>query len=93
VVLEALASGRRVVATSVGGTPDLVSSTLLGEHDPAHAPDQQARAHEVAVSPPYHTAAVSLALDEQDWGEIARRQHDSLLSALDQHAQRAREAA
>lgn len=31
VVLEALASGRRVVATNVGGIPDLITSPVLGE--------------------------------------------------------------
>ena len=30
VALEALASGRRIVATAVGGTPDLITSAVLG---------------------------------------------------------------
>ncbi len=38
VVLEALASGRRVVATAVGGVPDVVTSEALGALVPPHQP-------------------------------------------------------
>jgi len=90
VVLEALASGRRVVATSVGGTPDVVSSPLLGALVPPRAPEALARALELAVATPYDPSAVSDALDVLDWSGSARRLHGSLVSALEQ---RTREAA
>src|SRR6185312_6779150 len=44
VVLEALASGRRVVASRVGGIPDLLTSELLGTMVPPRDPDALAQA-------------------------------------------------
>jgi glycosyltransferase involved in cell wall biosynthesis len=60
VILEAFACGRRVVATRVGGVPDLVTSELLGELVPPRDPAALA-------------AALGRAADlEADPGEIAR---------------------
>jgi len=44
VIIEALASGRRVVATRVGGIPDLLDSTLAGEMVSVRRPDELAEA-------------------------------------------------
>jgi glycosyltransferase involved in cell wall biosynthesis len=44
VVLEAMASGTPVVATSVGGTPEMVVDGVTGRLVPRHAPDELAEA-------------------------------------------------
>lgn len=59
VVLEALASGRRVVASSVGGIPDLITRPELGELVPARAPDALAAAIVRALPVPYSSAEVA----------------------------------
>jgi teichuronic acid biosynthesis glycosyltransferase TuaC len=55
VVLEALASGRRVVATDVGGIPEIISAPELGELVPRRQPTALAqallRAIDVEVDP------------------------------------------
>ncbi len=53
VVLEALASGRRVVATAVGGIPDLITSPTLGALVPPRDPDALADALVHAFATPY----------------------------------------
>ena len=52
VVLEALASGRRVVASQVGGVPDLLTEATLGVMVPPRQPAQLAAAlvHELTIS-------------------------------------------
>jgi teichuronic acid biosynthesis glycosyltransferase TuaC len=89
VVLEALACGRRVVATRVGGTPDVVSSDILGTLVPPRDPTALTNALETAVSSPYDPITVSEALDAPDWRGSARRLHDSLLAALGSRASEA----
>ena len=51
VVLEALASGRRVVATSVGGVPDLITDKKLGALVPSKNPDALARRARARLPP------------------------------------------
>ena len=81
VVLEALACGRRVVATRVGGTPDLVTSDTLGTLVRPGDPPALAVALEEALSRPYDPEVVSAALDAADWRSSARRLHASLVAA------------
>jgi teichuronic acid biosynthesis glycosyltransferase TuaC len=59
VALEALASGRRIVATAVGGTPDLITSPLLGTLVPPKDADALADALVIALRTPYDPAAVA----------------------------------
>lgn len=89
VVLEALASGRRIVATRVGGIPDVVK----GELGVLVAPADVAALTEALVQvleTSYDPAAISAALARPDWPGSARMLYESLLSAL---ASRASEAA
>ena len=90
VVLEALASGRPVVATRVGGIPDVVDSDTLGVLVPPRAPEALARALERVLEQPHDAERISAELDILDWEGSARAIHQSLLSALES---RAREAA
>jgi teichuronic acid biosynthesis glycosyltransferase TuaC len=81
VILEALACGRRVVATRVGGTPAVVSSAVLGVLVPPKDPPALASALEGALECRYDPATVSAALDAPDWRESALRLHASLSAA------------
>jgi glycosyltransferase involved in cell wall biosynthesis len=82
VVLEALASGRRVVATRVGGTPDLITGPELGELVPARAPALLADALDRAADAPYSPETVAQAGTRGSWEESARRLEGSLRAAL-----------
>jgi glycosyltransferase involved in cell wall biosynthesis len=86
VVLEALACGRRVVATRVGGTPDVVTSDTFGTLVPPADPSALAVALEDALSRPYDPAAVAAAFDAPDWNASARRLHASLVAACEDRA-------
>jgi glycosyltransferase involved in cell wall biosynthesis len=83
VVLEALACGRRVVATRVGGTPNVITSDTLGVLVPPADPHALAVAIEAALSHTYEAAVVSAALDAPDWGESAQYLHASLVAACE----------
>lgn len=82
VVLEALASGRRVVATSVGGVPDVVSSDSAGVLVQPRDPEALAKATWRALSQPYDPASVVAALRNPDWNESAAMLHESLSRAV-----------
>jgi glycosyltransferase involved in cell wall biosynthesis len=86
VVLEALASGRRVVATRVGGIPDVVATDELGELVAPRDPDALARALERAVATPYDPMRISSALPTPSWEGSAELLHRSLLAALEGRA-------
>ena len=80
VVLEALASGRRVVASNVGGIPELVDDPALGELVPPRAPELLAAALERSLARPYDPAEVVDRSGITSWEESARK----LLAALRQ---------
>jgi glycosyltransferase involved in cell wall biosynthesis len=82
VVLEALACGRRVVATDVGGIPDLVDSELIGEMVPPRDADALARALGRAAARDYDQAAVAAAGARGDWPASAARLHQVLRDAV-----------
>jgi glycosyltransferase involved in cell wall biosynthesis len=81
VVLEALACGRRVVATSVGGIPDLITSPLLGTLVPAHDEAQLACALTDALATPYDPTEVARLGARGGWKASATALHDVLASA------------
>jgi glycosyltransferase involved in cell wall biosynthesis len=86
VVLEALASGRRVVATNVGGIPDIVTSETLGVLVPPKRPTELASALERVLSSEGDPELISRSLPNGDWEQSARALHRSLLSALEARA-------
>ncbi len=51
-LIEALAAGRPVIATEVGGTPDLLDRGQFGALVPARSPEHLARAIQTAMSSP-----------------------------------------
>lgn len=81
VVLEALASGRRVVATRVGGIPDLVTRPELGELVEPRAPDALAAAIVRALPTPYAPAAVAELGARGGWEASAAALYEVLVGA------------
>jgi glycosyltransferase involved in cell wall biosynthesis len=80
VVIEALASGRPVVATSVGGIPDVVhgnSGEVVAPRDPAALSGALLR----VLSKRHDPTAISAALERPDWSTSARLLHESLVRA------------
>jgi len=82
VVIEALACGRRVVATEVGGTPDLVTSSLLGALVPPKTPMALAAAINEALATSYDPDAVAAAAHADSWDDSAAALHRVLEEAL-----------
>ncbi|HTA90737.1 MAG TPA: glycosyltransferase family 4 protein [Polyangiaceae bacterium] len=87
VVLEALASGRRVVATRVGGIPEVVTDEL-GVLVPVRDLGALELALGSVLTQSYDPQAISRALKRPDWDGSARLLHESLLSALQRRASR-----
>jgi glycosyltransferase involved in cell wall biosynthesis len=73
VVLEALASGRRVVATRVGGIPDVVHRPELGALVPVGDADALAAALGEVLAAPYDGAAVAALGARGGWDDSAAR--------------------
>lgn len=71
VVLEALASGRRVVATAVGGVPDLITSPTLGALVAHGSPDALGAAIATALRTPYDAADVARLGARGGWAASA----------------------
>lgn len=83
VVLEALACGLRVVATSVGGIPEIVRSTtagLLVERDP---PAIAAAIREILANP-VNREAVRGCVADLTWAETTRRQIELFRSVINE---------
>lgn len=82
VVLEALACGRRVLASNVGGVPDLITSDALGALVPAKDPEALALALAREYSVPYSPEAVAEAGARGDWQKSAADLEAVLASVL-----------
>ncbi|HXU06924.1 MAG TPA: glycosyltransferase family 4 protein [Polyangia bacterium] len=81
VLLEALAAGRRVVATRVGGIPDVIHRPELGVLVPARDADALATALGEVLATPYDGAAVAALGARGGWDESAARLEAVLLRA------------
>ncbi|MBP9085852.1 MAG: glycosyltransferase family 4 protein [Kofleriaceae bacterium] len=82
VVLEALASGRRVVASNVGGVPDLLTDATLGVMVPPRQPAQLAATliHQLTVS--YDPTVVAAKGARGGWATSAEALFNVLRDAV-----------
>jgi len=81
VVIEALASGRPVVASDVGGISEVLRPGS-GELVPPRNPQALGLALERTLAAHYDPLAISQALERPSWDGSARMLHESLLCAL-----------
>lgn len=81
VVLEALACGRRVVATNVGGIPDLITDNTLGALVPPREPKALGVALAHALATPYDPARVAELGARGGWDASAETLHAVLADA------------
>jgi teichuronic acid biosynthesis glycosyltransferase TuaC len=81
VLLEALACGRRVVATRVGGVPDVVTSSLQGELVEAKRVPELAAALGRALATPYQPAEVAASRTGATWETSAAALREVLARA------------
>jgi glycosyltransferase involved in cell wall biosynthesis len=88
VVLEALASGRRVVATHVGGIPDVVDRPELGELVPPKDVGALAGALARALVHDYVGEDVAKSVSFGGWNDSAGALHDVLRGAIERHNMR-----
>ncbi len=82
-MLEALACGRRVVASAVGGVPDVITSPTLGTLVPAREPEAFATALTEALRTPYDAEVVAALGARGGWEASADALHAVLAAAAD----------
>ena len=74
VVLEALACGRPVVATAVGGIPEFVRAGVTGLLVTRRDPETVADALAAALAHAWSADAIAATMETHDWGAVARAQ-------------------
>jgi glycosyltransferase involved in cell wall biosynthesis len=92
VLIEALACGRRVVASAVGGVPDLVRDETLGALVPPRDPSALARALITALATPYDEREIARRGARGGWAASAAALHAVLADATVAPARRAERA-
>jgi teichuronic acid biosynthesis glycosyltransferase TuaC len=83
VLLEALACGRRVVATHTGGIPDVVTAPSLGELVPVKDPTALAAALERVADGVYDEERIAAEGARGGWADSAARLHQVLQEAVE----------
>jgi len=83
VLLEALACGRRVVATRTGGIPDVVTGPSLGELVPVKDPPALAAALERVADGTYDEERIAAEGVRGGWADSATRLHQVLQEAVE----------
>ena len=83
VVVEALVSGRRVVATQVGGIPAVVDRDVLGTLVPSKDAVALEAALASAIDAEYRPQSVAEAVTFGGWRDSAQALHDVLAGAID----------
>ena len=86
VVLEALASGRPVVASRVGGLPEIVTDDSRGFLVPPASPEELARALARALEASWDPQALHAAALPFSWAEHGQRIADIVGSVLSQRS-------
>lgn len=82
VLLEAIACGRRCVATRVGGIPDVITDSAFGELVAARAPEELAAALERGADMSYDPEEIARRGARGGWAESARKLESALRAAL-----------
>lgn len=72
-VLEALACGRPVVATAVGGTRELIANPALGTLVPPDDAGALARALSAALNDTWNEKVIAASVAERTWDAVGRR--------------------
>ncbi|MFH1131972.1 MAG: glycosyltransferase family 4 protein [Pseudomonadota bacterium] len=85
VLLEALACGRKVVATRVGGIPDLIDSPKLGELVPAKDLRALGEALVRVAREDYDPAEVTATRKTYSWAKSAKKLCDVLVEAVEMY--------
>jgi glycosyltransferase involved in cell wall biosynthesis len=81
VILEALACGRPVVATNVGGVPELLNQRN-GIIVPPENPDALARALLAAVQQQWHPTELRSSVESLSWDAFSKVFYDAILAAV-----------
>jgi glycosyltransferase involved in cell wall biosynthesis len=84
VVLEGLASGRPVVATAVGGVPELINPQN-GILTPSEDPEAMACALIKALERPWNPQELRGSVESLSWDAISLTLHDVLAASLNAH--------
>ncbi|MGB9603999.1 MAG: glycosyltransferase [Verrucomicrobiia bacterium] len=85
VVLEALSTGLPVVATAVGGVPEIIQNSTLGKLVYERSPKKIAEAiYDTIKNPPDKTLLISYAR-QYDWDQTAREYFNLLTKCVEQY--------
>jgi len=82
VIIEALACGRPVVASRVGGIPELICDNSNGLLVTPGNASQLASALDTALNLPWDGAQIAATVKEYTWEELAKRNHAVFVNVL-----------